>query len=200
MNLGFIKRLRLPTPDCIRCSIVLALFCLLAPLKFAFGSDSLKVGDPAPTFVLKDLNGQNVYLRDYCGELRDQSSSVVSQVVILSFFATWCLPCQKEIPILEKFYSDFRQEPIRVFLIAVGEDKIKIQSFVSAKGIALPVLIDGFTTTAKNYGVADKFGRVNLPQLYIIDKKGRVQFHQIGLKAEDPLRDLLLKNVGKLLN
>ncbi len=182
------------------CAILLGLLFFLTPFRTVWAADSLKVGDLAPTFILKDLRDRTVYLRDFCGEPRRPSGSPNAQVVILSFFATWCLPCQQEIPILQKFFADFQQEPIQALLIAVGESKEKVQSFVSAKGISLPVLLDSFATTAKNYGVADKAGRATLPQLFIIDQKGFIQLHQIGFEEKNSLRDLLVREVGKLLN
>ena len=182
------------------CAILLELLLVLTPLQTVCAADSLKVGDLAPTFILKDLRDRTVYLRDFCEEPRRQNSSPNPRVVILSFFATWCLPCQQEIPVLQKFYADFQQEPIHVLLIAVGESKEKVQSFVSAKGISLPVLLDSFATTAKNYGVADKAGKATLPQLFIIDQKGIIRFRQTGFDEKISLRDVLVKHVGKLLN
>jgi len=182
------------------CAIELGLLFFLTPSQTVYAADSLKVGDLAPTFVLRNLHDRMVYLRDFCGEPRRQNGPSNAEVVILSFFATWCFPCQEEIPILQKFYADFQQEPIHVLLIAVGEGKEKVQSFVSAKGVSLPVLLDSFATTAKNYGVANKAGKATLPQLFIIDQKGFIQLHQIGFEEKQSLRDVLVRQVGKLLN
>ena len=173
------------------------LILLFSPI-ITFGVTNLKVGEPAPTFILKDLNGNNVYLRDFCGELRKKEAT--SHVVIISFFATWCAPCRHEIPVLQKFYSDFKKEGIKIFLVAVGEKRKKVLSFVSAKEITLPVLLDIYATTAKNYGVADHLGRATLPQIFIIDRKGKIAYIKKGFSKDNNLRKILIEKVSKLLN
>ena len=176
--------------------ILIVILITLGLCNSAF-TQTLQPNDQAPTFFLKSLGGDNVYLRDYCGELR--SGADTPHVVILSFFATWCLPCQHEIPILEKFYNEFKGEPIKVFLIDVGEDSTKVVQYVSAKGITLPVLLDNYTTTAKNYGVVTN-GNAELPQLFIIDQQGRITYHKLGYSQDDQLRKTLIQHVGELLN
>jgi len=176
--------------------LIFSLFLLLSLL--LEGAETLRVGNSAPSFVLKDMNNNNIFLRDYCGKLRKKGSN--PNVVILSFFATWCKPCHKEIPILQKFYNDFKEESIQIFLIDIGEKKEKVQSFVYAKNITLHVLLDSFATTAKNYGVADYLGRATLPQLFIIDTKGKIVYIKKGYKKSDNLRKVLIEQVSRILN
>jgi alkyl hydroperoxide reductase subunit AhpC len=160
--------------------------------------DSLKVGQQAPTFALKAITGKTVFLRDYCGDLRSDKGE--SHVVVLSFFATWCVPCQHEIPILDKFYQDFSYEKIKVILVAVGEDQQKVITYAKAKNISLNIVLDNFLTTSKNYGVVNHQGSMTLPQLFIIDHKGFISFIQKGYRDDIDLRKMLIQKVGELLN
>ena len=189
------RQLSFQVSDVIRFILLLSLFLFPATVT---GIDSVRIGDPAPTFILKDLSGTNKYLRDFCGELRSNSS--IPHVVILSFFATWCTPCRHEIPILEKFNNDFKQENIKIFLVDVGEENDKVRSFVSANNITLPILLDSYVTTAKNYGVADSRGSYSLPQLFIIDREGKINYISKGISKKDNFRKILIEKVGNLLN
>ena len=66
-------------------------------------------GDPAPPFVMRELRSDDpIFLRDYVGKrLRRQSKMTEQQVVVLSFWASWCEPCKTEIPILTKMAKEF---------------------------------------------------------------------------------------------
>jgi len=176
-------------------AIIILLFLWTAT---CFSLDSLKIGDPAPRFALKDLSGKTVFLSDYCGKLR--SNSIEPHVIVLSFFTTWCIPCQSEIPILDKFYQDFQNENVRMFLIAAGEEQKKISDFVAKKSINLPVLLDNFLTTSKNFKVVNQKGQMKVPQLFIIDRNGFIAYRQIGFQEDIDLRKMLVKKVGSLLN
>jgi thiol-disulfide isomerase/thioredoxin len=145
---------------------------------FAFGqaeSEPLCIGCPAPTFSLPSLEQDYVSLRDFCGEqLRKPWINKTKHVVILSFFATWCEPCKKEIPYLENLQREFKDQPVKFFLIDVGEEKNKIANFIKNTNIAIPVLLDRYQRTA------EKYDALTLPRLYVLDKEGKIQRKQKG--------------------
>lgn len=92
---------------------------------------------------------------------------------MMSFFATYCIPCEKEIPILEKIAADYKDKAVFV-LVDSKEEPDKVRSFMDKKKIGLTVLLD-------RYGVAaDKYGVSSLPSLFIIDEKGIVRYVQHG--------------------
>jgi thiol-disulfide isomerase/thioredoxin len=164
--------------------------------------DSLKVGDPAPTFVMRDIiSGDPVFLRDYAGTtLRRASRNRARQVVVLSFWATWCEPCKKEIPLLMKMADEFAGRPVKFFLVntleqakepTYTEDSVK--AVINARGYTLPCLVDAIGRVADSYRVR------SLPALVVIDKEGVIRRISRGLEDgfESSLRTLLNNFVDK---
>ena len=70
-------------------------------------SVQLKAGDTAPTFALRNLEGNYIKLSSFCGKYSKQSKNNRS-VVILDFFATWCKPCIEQMPVIEGIYEQQR--------------------------------------------------------------------------------------------
>ncbi len=131
--------------------------------------DSLKTGDPAPTFSLPDLNNNYVFLRDFCGEeLRKPWKNKIRHAVVLSFFATWCGPCKQEIPFLEELRDYYDGKPVKFYLIDVGEDRSVVEPFIKKSKLKIPVLLDRYMQTAQRYGAQ------SIPRLVVIDKDGTI--------------------------
>lgn len=155
----------------------------------------LKIGDKAPTFYLKDVNNNDVFLRDYCGEkLRKPWKNKEKYVVVLSFWATWCGPCQKEIPVLQEIMDGYAGQKVKAFLIDVGEKKEKVAPFVQKKKFRLPVLLDVYSmVSTKKYQVPA------LPRLFVIDQNGIIRHTEEGFNGEQHLRMELKTVLDKLL-
>ena len=76
----------------------------------------VKMGDQSPAFSLPDLQNNYIFLRDYNGEkLRKPWKNKTKYAVVISFFATWCGPCKKEIPYLEKLQTEFTDQKVKFF-------------------------------------------------------------------------------------
>jgi len=168
---------------------------LLPPIDAAFAqrnkTDSLTAGSAAPTFFLKTLNGEEFYLSNYCGKLREPWKNKIPAVVILSFFATWCEPCLKEIAALEDIAAKFAGQDLRIFLIAVNEKPELVTAFVGKHKIKLPILMDSYGLVAKKYG-ANK-----LPRYVLIDQDGKIALLGKGYAAG--FKEKLSKNLSLLL-
>ena len=121
---------------------------------------------PAPAFTLRSLRdpAQQVSLSAYRG-----------QPVIVNFFASWCIPCQKETPLLAGFYRASRG---KVMIIGVDADDSAsaARGFVTAKGVAYPV---GFETTP---GLADAYGvsETGIPETFFLDARHRIVKRVLG--------------------
>jgi len=135
--------------------------------------DSLKVGDEAPPFALRDLaTDEPTFLRDYTGKtLRDGKTE--RHALVMSFWATWCQPCKVEIPLLMKMAQDFKGQPVKIFLVNTKEEKSVTEDSVRAvyktRNYTLPCLVD------PTWRAADNFKVNGLPMIVVIDKFGIVR-------------------------
>jgi len=145
----------------------------------------------APTFFVRTLDGKSFYLSE---ELRN------GKPIVLSFFATWCLPCRVEIPIIDSLRTEFPD--VSFYLVDVGgleqggvklkEDPEKVKKMIESLKVEIPVLMDKYGLTA------EKYGALILPKLIVIDKHGKIAYDQTGYQKGDELG--LIKTLRKLKN
>lgn len=137
--------------------------------------DTLVVGMEAPTFVvLNALTDEPIFLRDFTGkELRTGSKNQVRHAVVVSFWASWCGPCKTEIPLLTKMAEDFKDLPVKIFLMntmeSMGFTADSVRSTIKDRGYTLPCLVDNTGMVARRYTVR------GLPMIVVIDKFGTVR-------------------------
>lgn len=135
----------------------------------------VSVGKKAPDFILSDLNGEKHRLSDYKG-----------QGVILNFWATWCKPCEREMPLFESQYQNYKDKGVQVLAINVGETDVVVNEFVNRHNLTFPILID------KNQEVLTAYRVDPLPVTFFIDKDGYVVRVQTGeIISEDILIDMI---------
>ena len=134
----------------------------------AFGdSGGPSPGDPAPDFELRDLNGNPVRLTDYEG-----------QVVLLDFWATWCGPCIREMPVFIALDEQYADDELKLIGIAVMDTEAKVRSYATEEEI-------GFALAMGGDEVRQAYGGVNaIPQTFLIDRKGTVRYVQRGSPAD----------------
>ena len=128
--------------------------CLGATL--LLGAKAPKVGQPAPPFELILVDGTRV-----------SSESLRGQVVVLNFWATWCGPCKKELPLLDGYYELQKQYGLKVFAITT-EDSVPLYQLRKLFAIM------HIQPTRRVKGNYDILGGV--PTNYIIDRAGRVRY------------------------
>ncbi len=118
---------------------------------------------PVIPFTLQNLAGETVSLDDYAG-----------QIVFLNFWATWCEPCEREMPTFEAFTLEHEGDAV-ILAVNVEENADQVAEFLDELGItALPVLLDPDGDTATRYGI------FNLPTTYVIDQSGIVRYPKYG--------------------
>jgi len=120
----------------------------------------------APDFTLQDATGQSVKLSDYRGK-----------VVLLNFWATWCGPCQLEIPWFENFEQEYKSKGFEVVGVSMDEDGWKaVKPFIAEHKMNYRVLL-GDDSVSQLYG-----GVESLPTTFLIDREGRFAFSpHVGL-------------------
>jgi thiol-disulfide isomerase/thioredoxin len=183
-------------------TILLLTVLVISPMHTAHAriilkSDSLNIGDEAPQFVMRNIiTNTGVFLRDYTGKtLREQWKKKERQVVVLSFWATWCQPCKNEIPILTKLSGDFKDQKVKFFLVNTMEnaesEEDSVRDTYKNRGYTLPCLIDPAGRYASSYSVR------GLPVLVVIDKFGIVRkinrgYHEnFQIELEKQIKELL---------
>lgn len=162
-----------------------------------FGSEIIQKGSMAPSFSIRNLENKYEKLRTWCGDtLASPHKNKERHTVILSFWSTTCLPCVKEIPLLEQFQKKHADKKVKVFAISVdAEGAPKVKPHVEKFGWNLPVLIDKYGVTAKKYGLVKtnkKTGRkeVAVPSLIVIDTMRTVIYAHTGFEEENFIENL----------
>lgn len=174
-----------------------ALFTILITAATPFSAEKstlLQPPEPAPTFSLPTLSNDRISLRLYCGDtLQKPHINARRHIIVLSFWATYCKPCKKEIPELMKFADRHTADSIKVFAVSIDKEGAAIVApFIKENNFTLPVLLDPYKKTAERYGVN------SLPTLFVIDERGIIRFASTGYDEKESLEAKLEAIVGDL--
>jgi peroxiredoxin len=134
----------------------------------AHNANHKTAGKPAPDFTLKSLDGTDVSL-----------SSLKGKIVILDFWATWCGPCRKGLPVLMEVAKARANDNVVLWAVDVDESKSKVQDFLKKKGWNLPVLLDAKGKVSQKYGVG------GIPHTVLIGPDGVIHSVEIGFVGKD---------------
>jgi thiol-disulfide isomerase/thioredoxin len=139
-------------------------------------------GGATPELTLNDLDGKQLDLGQYRGK-----------VVILNFWATWCTPCIKEMPSLQRLADNLAGEKFALLTVNFGESEKQIAPFIEKLGVRFPVLLDRDMNATRAW--VDK----GLPTTYVIDRQQRIRYQVLGdlewdaAAVEARIRQLLQK-------
>ncbi len=117
----------------------------------------LNPSDFAPDFELQNLSGQRVKLSELRGK-----------VVFLNFWATWCGPCEAEMPGLQSVYERLKGQGFEILAVAVDDQENKVREFVKSYGLTFPVIFDAAGEVRKLYRVS------GFPESFVIDRQGKL--------------------------
>lgn len=122
-------------------------------------------GKPAPAFTAKDINGKEISLSDYQGK-----------VMLLDFWASWCVPCREEFPFLVKFYRDHQKEDFTVLAVNIDDREENMRRFLADYDAAhiFPVIFDSEKSIPPLYELQ------SMPTSIFIDKKGIIRYIHTG--------------------
>ena len=134
------------------------------PPKNDFTAAPVKVEYPAPELTLNDPQGISHALADYRG-----------QVVLINLWATWCIPCTKEMPTLQDYYENYRDRGFVVIAVNDGEPAADVLHFATEYDLSFPIWLD------PTYKATEQaFKTMNLPSSFVIDREGIVRFMWVG--------------------
>lgn len=137
-------------------------------------------GVPAPDFQLRDLADKKVKLADFHGK-----------VVVLNFWATWCLPCRQEVPVLIELQNKYGADGLQVVGVDMDEDAgDRVLSFVREQKINYPVLMADIPT-------AEAYGTMTfVPQTFLIDRSGKVAGRVSGTVERAEIEAFIKNSLG----
>ena len=144
----------------------------------------LEIGQKAPNFELVSLDGETFKLSDYTGEM-----------VMLNFWASWCPPCRVEMPHMETYYQEFKEEH-NIEILAVNMttlergSKDKVPEFVDKHGLTFPILMD------EEGDVKDLYDVMVYPTTYIVNAKGIIT-DKVNIPLDVEVIHWLVENSAK---
>src|ERR1700735_2791513 len=138
---------------------------VVASTAFAASGDA---SGPAPAFTLTNLSGQPSGLSAYKG-----------QVVMVNFWATWCGPCQQEMPLLDQMYKKYKPAGFTLIGVNVDKEVPPVKQLLERKPVSFPVLLDRANKVSKAYHVDER------PTPVIIARKGQIRYIHRGYKPGD---------------
>ena len=138
--------------------------------------------ETAPTFFLPTISGENFFASEHYGEKAKQP-----KVTVMSFSASWCAPCQKEIKGLDSLSVKFSE--VGFYLIDYKEKKDIVQKWYNRLKTKIPILLDLYGLVAKKFGVTsagDTGGlTIILPQLFVMNETGDIIYSHTGYEDKD---------------
>lgn len=144
---------------------VLAVVGLLGFGLLSKGSEAITVGERAPDKELAELNGAGTgSIADYRGDF-----------VLVNFWASWCVPCRAEAPVLEDFWREHRSDGVTVLGINLDDATDDARAFIKEFGLTYPQLRDGDGRERR-----DAFGMTGFPESFLIDPEGRLALIRRG--------------------
>ena len=130
---------------------------------------------------LTDINGHRHTIGDYQGKL-----------LLVNFWGTWCKPCRKEMPSLQRAYNQLIDDDIVIIAIAMGDSLSEVNKFNNKNPVDFALLADEDSKVSDNWSVSA------LPTTYIVNQKGEVIIRIIGAYEWDSLQ--FLEQVKSLMN
>lgn len=131
--------------------------------------DPLEPGEAAPAFELPRLSdGEPLSLESLRG-----------QVVLLNFWATWCKPCEDEMPAMERLYQALRGRDFELVAVSVDDGRAEVEAFQERMGLTFPIVLD------PGKRVADRYQSYRFPESWLVDRDGQLVARFIGPRDWD---------------
>ena len=144
--------------------IILISFTLIFSASATYAA-SQKISGKAANFTLKSRSGKNIKLSELRGD-----------VVMINFWASWCGPCRKEMPLLEKIHKKYKKLGFTLLGVNVEQDTKAAKRYLKDVKVSFPILFDKTNKTSKLYNVSA------MPTTVLIDRNGNKRFLHKGYK------------------
>lgn len=141
--------------------------------------DPIARGSTAPDFALPRLSGEEVRL-----------SSLRGRVVLVNFWATWCKPCEEEMPAMERLYRALEPEGLELLAVSVDDTRDVVEAFQAEQDLSFPILLDPDQRVSRLYQT------FRYPETLLVDREGVVVERYVGPRDwDDPLYEARLRRL-----
>jgi cytochrome c biogenesis protein CcmG, thiol:disulfide interchange protein DsbE len=123
----------------------------------------------APGFTLERLDREGML----------SLSALRGKAVVLNFWASWCIPCKEEAPVLEQLWREKRAQGLVVVGLDAKDFRRDARSFVRRFGLTFPIVYDGPGSTLERWGIT------GFPETFVVDRRGRVVEAFVGAVNSD---------------
>lgn len=135
-------------------------------------------GEIASDFEFTTLDGKKTSLYS---EINSEN------IVILNFFASWCAPCKNEAPLLQEIHENYKDKKIKLIAVSVQDTMENTKHFLAKYNLTFPVTFD------HNDRLLDLYKIRAIPETYIINKKGEIEYFKLGpINKKDFIKELRL--------
>lgn len=134
----------------------------------------LQIGDQAPDFKLTDLNGKEHQLSEYRG-----------QGVFVNFWGTWCKPCEKEFPLMEKQYQVYKDQGVQILAVNIAQSDYEVRQFAEQRDLTFPIVID------KSKSVMEAYNIRPLPTTLLVNVEGKIVKIVTGEMSEEDIQSYM---------
>ncbi len=134
--------------------------------RYAPPPEGAQIGMRAPDYtVVNVMTGDSISLR----------SGYAGKVVLINVWATWCIPCRKEMPSMERLWSEFRHEGFAIAAVSVDDAPAeKVRAFAHELNLSFDILHD------RSNNIQPAYQTLGVPQSYLLDRQGRIAHIEIG--------------------
>lgn len=144
------------------------------------GDIGVEVKNCAPNFTLKTLDGKQVELYKTEGK-----------PTLINFWASWCDPCKREMPFLEKAFQQHKEQLNFRMVNQTSQDTLpNIKKYLQQGKYTFPVLLDEENEDGQTVG-ADRYQLIGVPTTFVIDATGKITHKVVGEMSEEELQDIL---------
>ena len=138
------------------------------------------VGKAAPDFVLKGMDGKNLRMSEFRG-----------QVVLVNFWARWAGDSRQEMPALDRINATYNRAGLVVLGVSVDEDVTRARAFAGAMKVSYPIMFDTGSSIGRDYLLQ------KMPMTILVDREGVVRYSNVGFKRGD--ESVYLDHIRELL-
>lgn len=138
------------------------------------GTPPVVRGTVAPNFELRKLGASTGAAVE-----RLELASLTGKVVLVNFWATWCEPCEREMPAMERLYEGLRGEEFELVAVAIDETEAEVQKFQDRYKLSFPIVLD------LDQKVNQSYQTMGVPESLLLDRGGRIIERYVGPREWD---------------